>query len=241
VANPRLLQRTFQFAPIPVEAYTNSTTVREFWWRTPSLSVVAVPMGYQKGHELRSLQHAYGEALVRAEPTHGWPACGHMGMAMLFAAAELTAPNHFYLSGEKIFGHEYVWDPERMLIPTGGPDQRMPTEAYGEWGYSCYLLSFMIASATPEKRSAFERMLTAVGNGTPLGAAISSELQQTLPEFTANYQNFSNSVVWFSNQHQVRVDLPGEIPAMPEPTPISLEEMQSLLGRLCSKLNNCRK
>jgi hypothetical protein len=77
-------------------------------------------------------------------------------------------------------------------------------------------------------------MLTAVGRGTPLAAATMSELQQTLPEFTARYHEIYP-------YHDIQFDLPGEIPVTPEPVPISPEEMRVLMGKLCSKLHSCRK
>jgi hypothetical protein len=91
----------------------------------------------------------------------------------------------------------------------------------------------MIASAPPGQRIAFARMLTSVGNGTPLVAATTTELQQSLPEFTARYRGFLLHDIW--------VDLPDEIPTMLEPSPISTEEVRVLMGNPCSKLDNCRK
>ena len=92
----------------------------------------------------------------------------------------------------------------------------------------------MIAAAIPEQSTAFERMLTAVGQGMPLDQATKSELQQTLPEFTARYCEF--------NPYQdIRLDFPDEIPVTPEPVPITPEEVHVLMGKLCGKLNNCRK
>jgi hypothetical protein len=191
-------------------------------------------MGYQRGHELRSLQHAYGEALLRGEPSHAWPACVKVGMSILFAAAELTAPNHFYLSREKVLGPYDVWDPVRFLVSMDGSrDEPKPQWELDQGGYSCYRLSFMIASATSEQRLAYARMLTTVGNGMPLSDATATQLQQTLPEFTARYHSF-----WLRDIH---VDFPGEIPSMLEPSPISPEEVRVLMSNLCSKLHNCRK
>lgn len=233
--NERLLRRTFQHPPEPPGAYTDATTGHGFSVRTQSLIVVTAPMGYQRRHELRSLQHAYGEALLLGEPSHDWPACVKVGMSILFAAAELTAPNHFYLSGEKVLGWNGAWNPERFLVPTNALDERMPQWERDQGGYSCYLLSFIIASATPEQRAALERMLTAVGRGVPLGAAATSELQQTLPEFLAHYGSFDLGF------QEIRVDSPEELPVIPEPTPISAEELRVILGKLCGKLNNCRK
>ena len=43
---------------------------------------VAASVGYRKGEEFRSLQHAYGEALLRAEPSHDWPPCVHVGLCI---------------------------------------------------------------------------------------------------------------------------------------------------------------
>ena len=64
--------------------------------------------------------------------------------------------------------------------------------------------------------------------------ATKSELQQTLPEFTAHYREF--------NPYQdIRLDFPDEILVTPEPVPIAPEEVHVLMGKLCSKLNNCRK
>jgi hypothetical protein len=232
--NERAIRRAFKYASKSTGSFTKETTGSETWVRTPSLVIVTVPMGYQRGHELRSLQHAYGEALLQGEPSHVWPACVQVGMSILFAAAELTAPNHFYLSREKILGSYDVWDPVRFLVPTDSShDERMPQWELDQGGYSCYLLSFMVVSATPEQRIAFARMLTSVGNGTPLVAATATELQQTLPEFTARYRRF-----W---RHDILIDFPDEIPPMLEPSPISPEEVRALMGNLCTKLDNCRK
>jgi hypothetical protein len=235
--NERVIHRAFKHSSKSTGSFTNQTTGTETWARTPSLVIVAVPMGYQRGHELRSLQHAYGEALLQGEPSHAWPACVQVGMSILFAAAELTAPNHFYLSGEKIRGSSDVWDPVRFLVPNDHlHDERMPQWELDAGGYSCYLLSFMIASAASDQRIAFARMLTAVGNGMPLATATTTELQQTLPEFTARY-----GVIGGSLHHNVRVDFPEEIPLMLEPSPISAEEVHALMDDLCNKLDNCRK
>lgn len=90
------------------------------------------------------------------------------------------------------------------------------------------------ASANPEERAAFEKMLTAVGGGMRLVEATTSELQQTLPEFTARYRQF--------NAYQdIHLDFPDDIPVAPDPVPSSLEEVRALMGKLCSRLNNCRK
>jgi hypothetical protein len=169
-------------------------------------------------------------------------------MSELFAAAELSAQNHFYLAGRTVFGlyddirGKYdVVNPERFLKGTNAPHEQMPQWELDQVGYSCYLLSFMIASVTPEQRIPIEIMLTAVGKGVPLSTAITSELQETQAEFTARYREFGHSMLLKPEFLQVRVDFPEEIPAMPEPTPISLEDLQALMGRLCTKLQNCRK
>lgn len=231
--NEDLLRRTFQFPAEPFRAYTDDTAGHELWVRTPALIVVAVSMEYRKGEELRSLQHGYGAALLRAEPSHDWPPCIHVGMSLLLTAAELSPPNHLFLSGKKVrdpAGH--MWNPERFLVPTNPLIQRMPLWDLDEGAYSCYQMSFTIASVTPELRAAFARMLTAVGRGTPLSVATTSELHQTLPEFKAGrYEIYQD----------LRVDFPEEVPVTPEAVPISLEQLQGLLGNLCRKLRNCRK
>jgi hypothetical protein len=73
--NERVIRRAFKYSSKSNRAFTNESAGRETWVRTPSLVIVTVPMGYQRGYELRSLQHAYGEALLRGEPSHSWPAC----------------------------------------------------------------------------------------------------------------------------------------------------------------------
>jgi hypothetical protein len=233
-----VLRRTFRYPAESSSAYTDYTAGHESWARTPSLIVVAASMGYRKGEEFRSLQHAYGEALLRAEPSHDWPPCVHVGMSLLLAAAELTPPNRFYLSGEKLRGPLVtpgdIWNLERFLVPTNALGERMPQWELDQGAYSCFRLSFMIAAAIPEQRTALERMLTAVGRGMPLGEATMSELQQTLPELTARYREFSP-------YHDIRLDFPDEIPVTPEPVPITPEEVHVLMGKLCGKLNNCRK
>ena len=233
-----LLRRTFQYPAESSTAYVDYTAGHESWARTPSLIVVAASMGYRKGEELRSLQHAYGEALLRAEPSHDWPSCVHVGMSLLLTAAELTPPNHFYVSGEKLSGPfvmpRDIWNPERFLVPADTQQKRMPQWELDQGAYSCLRLSFIIASAVPEQRTAFERMLTAVGRGMPLREATMSELQQTLPEFTARYREF--------NPYQdIQLDFPDEIPVTAEPVQITPEEVQVLMGKVCSRMNNCRK
>ena len=239
--NERLLRRTFTFPPTPIGANTDANTGHGSWVRTPSLTVVAVPTSYQGGYELRPLQLMYADALLDGAPSHDWPACAHIGMPMLFAAAEITAPNHFHLSAEKMFLFGHTWNPDQFLIPPNGPREPLPQYSHDEWGYSCYILSYMIASATPEQRNGLERMLAAVGRGMPLGAATLSELQQTLPEFTSRYREFSRSLKSSIVQHDIWVDFPEAVPAISEPTPITPQELQELLKRLCSKINNCRK
>lgn len=238
LVNERLLRRVFQFPPEPPGVYTDATARHGAWARTPSLTVVATAMGYERGRELRSLQRMYGEALVAAEPSHDWPECVHYGMATVFAGAEFPPPNQFYLAGWKVDARQHFWDPEEILSPSDKPAAQWFID---ERGYSCYLLSFMIASATKEERDALGRMLTVVGRGTPLSVATVSELQQTLPEFTARYREFSRVLRASPEFRQVRADLPGQIPPMPEPTPLSLERVQTLMVTLCSKLKNCRK
>jgi len=248
VVNESLLRHTFQFPPVPIGAYSNPTTSHELWVRGPSLVVVAAPIVNRTGYELHSLQHAYGEALLREEASQDWPACVHDGMSALFAAAELSAPNHFYLAGRTVFGQfddirgKYdVVNPETFLKGKNTPHEQMPQWEIDQEGYSCYLLSFMIASVTPEQRIPMEKMLTAVGKGVSLNTAITSELQETQAEFMARYRDFGHSMLLKPEFLQVRVDFPEEIPAMPEPTPIPLETLQALMGRLCTKLQNCRK
>jgi hypothetical protein len=236
--NENLLRRTFRFSAEPIAAYTDYTAGHESWARTPTLIVIMVSMGYRKGEELRPLQHAYGEALLRAEPSHDWPPCVHVGMSLLLTAAELTPPNHFYVSGEKLRGPwvmpRDIWNPERFLVPTNALRERMPQWELDQGAYSCLRLSFMIASAIPKQRTAFAGMLTAVGRGMPLGEATMSELQQTLPEFTARYREFHP-------YQDIRLDFPDEIPVTPEPVLITPEEVHVRMGKLCSRLNNCRK
>jgi hypothetical protein len=238
VVNEGLLRHIFQFPPDPIGAYTDATARHGTWGRTPSLTVIATAMGYERGRELRSLQRVYGEALVDAEPSHDWPACAQAGMITLFTGAELTPPNHFYLEGTKVGWHEHFWDPEEILSPSVGRAAQWLTD---EHGYSCYLLSFMIASAIPEERLALEKMLTSVGRGTPLSAATMSELHQTLPEFTARYREFSRTLRSLPTLHQIRADLPGQVPSMPEPSALSLQTVQALMQKLCARLQNCRK
>jgi len=158
-------------------------------------------------------------------------------MALVFTGAELTPPNHFYLAGTRVAGYEYFWNPEEVLTPADG---RAPQWLTDERGYSCYLLSFMIAAAIPGERRAFERMLTAVGQGTPLSSSTLSELHQTLSEFTDRYREFARALRLSPRFHQIRVDFPEEIPPMPEPARLSTEEVRALMGKLCAKLQNCR-
>jgi hypothetical protein len=253
VVNERLLRRTFEYHNDPLGPFSDPTTGHESWVRTPSLVVVTAHMGRLKGQELRSLQHAYGEALLRAEPSHDWPACVHVGMSPLFAQADLTPPNRFHLSGEKIFVPDRfralddkihgvtLWNPERFLVAANAPQERLPDWDRELYAYSCYLLSYMMASAAPEQRMAMERMLTAVGRGAPLDATITSELQQTPAQFAARYREFGNSVQQSPDFHEIWVDIPEQIPDSPEPIPISAVDVQALLGQLCAKLHNCRK
>jgi hypothetical protein len=159
-------------------------------------------------------------------------------MTVVFTGAELTPPNHFYLAGAKVAGYEHVSNPEEILSPSDG---RVPQWFTDERGYSCYLLSFMIASAIPEERLALAKVLTSVGRGTPLSTATLSELHKTLPEFTAQYREFSRTIRLSPEFHQIRADLPGEIPSMPEPSALSSERVQALMEKLCAKLQNCRK
>ena len=238
VVNERLLRRTFQFPPDLPGAYADFTARHGTWGRTESLTVVAASMGYERGREFRSLQRMYGEALVDAESSHDWPVCAKQGMTMVFTGAELTPPNHFYLPGSRVNGYPAFWNPEEVLTPTDGRTSQWLTD---ERGYSCYLLSFMIAAATPEERLALERMLTAVGRGTPLTAATVAELHQTLPEFTDRYREFSRALRLSPKFHQVREDFPEQIPAMPEPSALSGEQVRALMEKLCTKLQNCRK
>ena len=238
VVNENLLRRIFDYPAESRTAFTDYAAGHESWARTPSLIVVAASMGYVKGDEFRALQHAYGEALLRAEPSHDWPPCVRVGMSSLLASAELTPPNHFFVSGQKLRGpfviSRDIWNPERFLLPTDVLKERMPQWELDQGAYSCLRLSFMIASANPEERTAFEKMLTAVGGGVPLVEATTSELHQTLPEFTARYRQF--------NPYQdIHLNFPEDIPVTPDPVPSSLEEVGAIMGKLCSRLNNCRK
>jgi len=78
-----------------------------------------------------------------------------------------------------------IWNPERFLVPTNAPRERLPQWELDQGAYSRLRLSFMIAA--------------------------------------------------------IRLDFPDEIPATPEPVPITPEEVHVLMGKLCSKLNNCRR
>jgi hypothetical protein len=176
-------------------------------------------------------------------------------MAQLFSAAELTPPNHFYVTGEAVAGQLHIWDPEKILLPADGSQEPIPQWTADERGYSCFLLAFMIASAAPEERAALSAMLTAVGRRTPLAQATQSELRLTLPEFTARYRDFARSVQFIANAprspnsvssqplkvHEVRLDLPEEIPAVTDAISISAENVQALMRKVCDRLHNCRK
>jgi hypothetical protein len=59
-------------------------------------------------------------------------------------------------------------------------------------------------------------------------------LNVVVPRSGARYREFSP-------YHDIRLDFPDEIPVTPEPVPITAEEVHVLMGKLCSKLNNCRK
>jgi hypothetical protein len=241
VVDERLLRRFFRFSPEPPGAYADANTGHESWERTASLTVVVVPKVYERGREYRSLQHAYGRALLDGGPAHDWPACLQDGMSVVFAAAELTSPNHFYFPGNKVPGRLGVANPDEFLVPKTEAPAPMPQWVADRRGYSCYLMSFMIASTTAEQRLAMEKMLTAVGRGTVLSSATTSELHQTLPEFTASYHDFLHGLQAFPNRYDLRVDFPQTIPTMPKPEPITVDRVQALMGQLCSKLQNCRK
>jgi hypothetical protein len=238
VVNERLLRRNFRFPPEPPGVYADATARHGTWGRTPSLTVIAAAMGYERGREFRSLQRVYGEALVDAEPSHDWPACAQVGMTMVFTSAELTPPNHFYLAGTTVTRREHFWNPEEILSLSEGRAAQWLTD---ERGYSCYLLSFMIASAIPEERLALEKVLTSVGRGIPLSTVTMAELHQTLPEFTARYGEFARAMRSSPELHQIRVELPELIPSMPEPSALSSARVQALMEKLCAKLQNCRK
>jgi hypothetical protein len=233
LVNERLLRHVFEFPPDPTGVYTDANTRHGNWARTPSLTVVAAAMGYERGYEYRSLQRMYGEALLASDTSHDWPKCARYGMTAVLEAAELTPPNHFYLAGSKVRQTLHIWGPEEILSISDRPTAQWVADGHG---YSCYRLSFMIASASPQERSALERMLTAVGRGTPLGTATTAELHQTLDEFTARYTEFSHAIF-----HDISADLPEQIPAMTDPVPITLDRVQTLMETLCAKLKNCRK
>jgi hypothetical protein len=238
VVDERLLHRFFRFPPEPPGAYADENTGHESWERTSSLTVVAVPKVYERGRESRSLQHAYGRALLDGAPTHDWPACLQDGMSVVFAAAELTSPNHLYLPRNKVPGRLDVANPDEFLVPKTVAPAPMPQWAADRRGYSCYLMSFMIASTTAERRLALEKILTAVGTGTALSSATTTELHQTLPQFTTSYHDFLHAL---PDRYDLRVDFPETIPTMPKPEPIAVDRIQALMGQLCSKLQNCRK
>jgi hypothetical protein len=241
VVNERLLRRFFRFSPEPPGAYADENTGHESWERTSSLTVVAVPKVYERGREFRSLQHAYGRALLDGAPTHDWPACLQDGMSVVFAAAELTSPNHLYFPGNEVPGRLDVANPDEFLVPKTVAPAPMPQWAADRRGYSCYLMSFMIASTTAERRLALEKMFTAVGTGTALSSATTTELHQTLPQFTTSYHDFLHALQAFPDRYDLRVDFPETIPTMPKPEPITVDRIQALMGQLCSKLQNCRK
>lgn len=241
VVDESFLRRMFRFPPDAPGAYTDANSGHESWARTQALSIVAVPKGYQHGHELRSLQHAYAEVLLDAPPTQDWPACAHLGMAVLFAAAELTSPNHIYLPGEQLLREVHLSNPEEVLLPKSQSPGRLPQWAADERGYSCYFLSFMMASGEADERRAMGRMLAAVGNGAPFAAATVSELRETAPEFTARFRERYRSLQLFPNRYDLRIDVPEAIPDLSEPEPISGERVGALLSTLCTKLQNCRK
>src|SRR5262249_20636739 len=107
--------------------------------------------------------------------------------------------------------------------------------------YSCYLMSFMMATGTVEQRLAFGKMLTAVGRGADLGSATSAELHQTLPEFTTSYHDFLHALQAYPPRYDVHVDFPQVVPAMPDPEPITEDRMKALMSQVCTKLQNCHK
>lgn len=246
--NERLLQKVFQFPPDPPGTFFDETVGHSLWGRTPSLTLVVAPRAYIRGRELRALQYAYGYVLSEAAPSHDWPACSHMGMAVLFSLDEIGPPNHFYVSGERIpepFSGR-VWSspvqsPQVILTPLDATPKALPVWENDQVGFSCYVLSFMTATAAPADRAALERMLTAVGRGTPLEAATQAELQQSAADFTTRYSNFSASLRMQPDFHQVRVDLPDAISAVPEPTAVEPQKVEQLLRQLCGKLGQCRK
>lgn len=249
VVNERLLQRFFHFNPVPASAETDATTGHESWARTPSLIVVAVPKLYERGREFRALQDAYAHVLLDGAPTHEWPTCLQDGMSVVFAGAELTAPNHLFFPGNKFRGFLrvdstdpfHVERPDEFLVPRIAASAPKPQWAADRKGYSCYLMSFMIASVPAEQRPAVARMLTEVGKGTALGSATTSELHQTLPEFTKSFYDFVHALQVFPDGHDLGIDFPEVIPAMPKPEPIASDRVEALMGQLCVKMQNCRK
>lgn len=241
VVDERLLERNFTFPRSTADAYRDITTVKGAWARTPSLTVVTAPLRYERGYELRPLGQMYGHALVRATPSHYWPACAHLGMTMVFTMADFTAPNHFFLPADRIFLTDYTWSPEKLLVPTNGPRGHLPQYERDEWGSSCYLFGFMIAAAQPAERSALTRMLTALGRGVPLSDATTAELHQSLPEFSDRFREFARELKVSPVHFDVRIDMSDEIPPIAEPTPVSLPDLQTLMSQLCIKMHNCRK
>ncbi len=232
-----LAERTFERQDLPVTAWAGPTHVAAPMLTTAQLAVLAFPLRPERRRELDALQYLYATSLLRGAPTASWPECPALGLAMLFAGAEFNGEDHLYLPASKV--------PARRLMLPGlsfldGAFDAADQRNRDEYGYSCFVLSDMLAAADAPSRAAFAALFSRLGQGVPLTDAVPDDLGGSAQRLE---ERFHSQVA----RHQVRardLDLHLALPVLALPpaevVPIEPSRLQALLKQLCTKLANCR-
>ena len=202
---------------------------------TGALTVIAVPIRADNGHELDALQRLYGYALLAEAPTVAWPDCARTGLANMVAAAEFKGTTHLKIPALHIAGTPPL-DPDRFL--SVGADEVDPALRERR-AFSCYLLDQMYVTGPKEQREAIAQLYTALGTGARLGTAITAPLGGSLAAFTMRFRDFAKGDPFRGHELDIVAELPAPDARVASAAPVEAPRLHGMLEQLCAKLGVC--
>jgi hypothetical protein len=232
----RLTRRVFSSPEAPAGAAIPDRVQRGQMLSTPTVAAIAVPLKNVRGHELDTLQYAYGSMLMREAPTATWPECAQLGFGIMFTAAAYTLPSHLYI-GTTMVSPLPPLDPKRFLLAESGDEDQLLRDRRA---YSCYLLAHMYAIGSPEVRASIADLYASVGAGAALDTSIPAGLGGTLEQFAGRFHDFAEFRFFHARDLDVTSDLPLPTPLADDASAIEPVRMEALLNQLCGKLGSCR-
>jgi hypothetical protein len=159
-------------------------------------------------------------------------------MGIILASADLRKEHHLYVPVGRVafplWWDTYPFAPRDFIDPATTTEVTEFTR--DRQAYSCYMLALMALRGEPIPRSQFAEYFRLIGAGTNFDQAAQSAFKLSDAEFTDKLREFARRLRLITRPYDMDIELVGEVPAWPEPEPVSAERMHNILTSLAGKL-----